>query len=63
MMDLIYPWKYLNNFMKKKIRRKVLKTVVIQTKKATCTTIHKVVQVKLLKTWVTLHRYEIEIWT
>lgn len=49
--------------MKKKIRRKVLKTVVIQSKKATCTTIHKVVQVKLLKTWVTLHRYEIEIWT
>lgn len=48
--------------MKKKIRRKTVKTEVIQTRNSTCTTIYKVVQVKFMKKWITLHKYEIESW-
>jgi len=45
-----------------KVRRKTISEKTLQTKKVTCTTIEKAVQVKFMKKWITIHKYEIEIW-
>jgi hypothetical protein len=34
----------------------------IRTKKQTCVTIKMSLQIKIIGTWITLHRYEIEQW-
>lgn len=45
-----------------KFRRKVLKTKQVRTKKWICNVITKAVQKRVLKKWVTIKKYEIEVW-
>lgn len=46
----------------KKVRRKIIGEKDIQTKNTICRTIKKAIQIKFAKKWITIHKYEIELW-
>lgn len=45
-----------------KFRRRTLKTKQVRTKKMVCNVIIKAIQKKVLKKWVTIKKYEVEVW-